>query len=1048
MSNTPWSQARVIRGACGLLLCILAAGVRLAVAQTSTATLTGTVVDVTAAALGNADLTLTAVATSKVTQLRSAANGGFVFTGVLPGRYVLRASYIGFASTEIGDLLLNAGDRIVLRVELTPAAQGESLVVRGEARTINTAPALSTVVDRQFVENLPLNGRSLQSLFELTAGVVIVPVRNSSQEGGQFSVNGQRSNANYFTVDGVSAASGLSSGDILFGAPGQSGAGSLPALTALGGTNGLVSVDALEEFRIHTSGYAPEFGRMPGGQVSLVTRSGTNKFRGNISEYFRDEAMDANDWFLNRAGLAKPELSQHDFGGVVGGPLMRDRAFFFISYEGLRLIQPRALTANTPTLQARLTAAPFLRPFVEAFPLPNGAERSDGTADFTAGYSDPSRFDSYSGRVDYRAGAMTLFARTSITPSYARNRSFGTPSSVSTVHADNKSMTVGSTWTLSRSMIHDLRANYSTTSSPMTFELDDFGGAIVPSESTAFFRAGRDPSNSAFQFTLSAVGGLRWGLYTGNKQRQLNIVDTFTVNSGDHEIKAGVDFRRSTPVLGGDDLQTDLLSVSRANLPRGIGTYQMFARDSGRVVGAFNNISLFTQDTWRMSARLTATYGLRWEFVPPPYSVEGEEPITLDNLDSPYGGQVKLAPRGTDLWEKRFNNIAPRLGVSYVVSERPGAQLVVKGAWGRFYDLGLGVIANTFRSYPFQNGAAYSNVDLANAPASLAALPIPNATTPPFQIYVMDRELELPLTYQWNLSIEQGLGASQKISVAYAGAEGRKQVKLDGYTIALLDWPTDPRRINVNKNQGYSSYKSLQVQYQRRLHRGWQSLVSYTLGSSRDTSSSDAISGVPVERVPPSLDYGYSDYDVRHSFAAALTWRSPELIPDSLVRSIASDWSVDVMLRARSGFPVDIRATVPFPPDQESVRPDAMPGQSFWLDDASAPAGRRLNPGAFAVPSPGNQGSLPRGAVRGFSAHQVDLAIHREIRLFDHLRVQLRGEMFNLLNTPHFGDPNAVVSSAIFGLSRQMLSASLGGLNSTYQLGGPRSTQLAVKILF
>src|SRR3712207_4965476 len=197
--------------------------------------------------------------------------------------------------------------------------------------TLFRSPSTGVVFDRKEVERLPLNGRSLQSLFEFVPGAVLT--RASFVEQGQFSVNGQRANANYFTVDGVSANVGVSAG----AAPGQAAAGSLPALTVLGGTNNLVSVESIEEFQIQTSSYAPEHGRTPGAHVSVVTRAGTNEFHGSLFNYFRDDALDANDWFANSRALAQAKLRQNDFGGTLGGPLRRDRTFFFASYEGLRL---------------------------------------------------------------------------------------------------------------------------------------------------------------------------------------------------------------------------------------------------------------------------------------------------------------------------------------------------------------------------------------------------------------------------------------------------------------------------------------------------------------------------------------------------------------------------------------------------------------------------------------------------------------------------------------------------------------------------------------
>ena len=198
--------------------------------------------------------------------------------------------------------------------------------------------AVSTVVDRQFAENLPLNGRSFQTLIQLTPGVVLTT--SSYASDGQFSVNGQRADSNYWMVDGVSANIGVSSSS----AATDTLSGSLGGFSAQGGTNSLVSVDAMQEFRIQTSTFAPEFGRTPGGQISIVTRSGTNQFHGTAFDYFRNDVLDANNWFNGTSTtppLPKAEERQNDFGGTFGGPIIKDRTFFFFSYEGLRLRLPQ-----------------------------------------------------------------------------------------------------------------------------------------------------------------------------------------------------------------------------------------------------------------------------------------------------------------------------------------------------------------------------------------------------------------------------------------------------------------------------------------------------------------------------------------------------------------------------------------------------------------------------------------------------------------------------------------------------------------------------------
>ncbi len=232
------------------------------------------------------------------------------------------------------------------------------------------------MIDHTFVQNLPLNGRSFQTLIILTPGVVVTATAFDDQ--GQFSVNGQRADANYFTVDGVSANFGVTGYFPLV----QAGGGALPALSASGGTNSLVSLDAMQEFRIQTSSFAPEFGRTPGGQISVVTRSGTNSFHGTAFDYFRNSVLDANDWFVNFHHLPKPQERQNDFGGVFGGPVFKDKTFFFFSYEGLRLHQPSTQETVVPDAASRQQAPATMQPYLNAYPVANGAELGAGLAQF------------------------------------------------------------------------------------------------------------------------------------------------------------------------------------------------------------------------------------------------------------------------------------------------------------------------------------------------------------------------------------------------------------------------------------------------------------------------------------------------------------------------------------------------------------------------------------------------------------------------------------------------------------------------------------------
>src|SRR6266436_450232 len=272
------------------------------VGQTETATVSGLVTDRTGAAVSGAEVRLQSVERGTVTTTTTNDPGIYVFPSVHPGQYQISIQKQGFKQVDLLGLIVNVQDHIEQNFRLEVGSVAESITVNANDLKINTTDAaVGTVVDRQFAENLPMNGRSFQTLIQLTPGVVLTPANGS--DNGQFSVNGQRAASNYWMVDGVSANFGSGAGFL----PGGEGVGGgLPGFSVQGGTNSLVSVDALQEFRIQTSTYAPEFGRTPGGQISIVTRSGTNQFHGAAFDYLRNDVFDANNWFANSTKQRKP----------------------------------------------------------------------------------------------------------------------------------------------------------------------------------------------------------------------------------------------------------------------------------------------------------------------------------------------------------------------------------------------------------------------------------------------------------------------------------------------------------------------------------------------------------------------------------------------------------------------------------------------------------------------------------------------------------------------------------------------------------------------
>ena len=1006
------------------------------IAQSATATLSGTVVDENDALISNVGITVTNIETGLQRQTTTTSSGYFVAPHLLPGRYNVTASRQGFAKLEVRNVILNLNDQRPLNLQMKVGEIAELITVEGSSLIQAESAAVGTVIDRQFVENLPLNGRSFTTLLELTPGAVL------TKTPGQFSVNGQRTNANYFTVDGVSANVAIDP----FIQIAQTAGGSLPAFSALGTTSNLVTIDALQELNIQGSTYSPEFGRLPGAQVAAVTRSGTNEFHGTVFEYFRNDVLDANDWFANSRGLNKPALRQNNFGGVLGGPILRDRTFFFFSYEGLRLRQPQVGITAVPARSARAVSPSQIQPFLNAFPFPNGGDLGNGLEEFSAGYSNPSRLDATSIRVDHSFGhRFTLYGRYNRAPSEAAQRggTFDTPVSLNSstqLLFQTDTVTIGAIQVLGSRATNDIRANYSRNSGSNIYSIDSFGGA-VPLNDEAIFPPFASSQDSLFGFSLSDQVVFFVGRNAKNYQRQINVVDNLALAKNNHQFKFGVDFRHLTPILDTSLYfqQASFRGVSGALT--GIAAGVQVSGKSGKATTTVNNFSAYAQDTWRVGNRFTFTYGVRWEYNPPASITADNPPLLATGIENP--PTIHLAPPGSS-WTTSSSNLAPRFGIAYQLSDKPGQELVARGGFGIFYDTAGGMAGSVL------GGTNSSATLIFNAPfplSSTQATPLPPSNPiPPYSLMTaFESDLSLPRTYQWNAALEQSLSLKQTVTAAYVGAAGRNLLRRERY------FRPNSEFINVNAftDAATSDYHALQVQYQRRLSHGLQSLASYSWSHSIDISSNESSLTLPGATVDPRFDRASSDFDVRHSFSAGLTYDIPKTLPHGFLDRLIRNWSLDALFRARTATPVNILTGTRLFGVFNVLRPDLISGVPQYLQDPTVAGGRRINATAFSTPPPNRQGNLGRNALRGFSATQLDMGVHRRFTLSERLAVQFRAEFFNILNHPNFADPESNLSvPGLFGRSTMMLGRSLGGLNPLYQMGGPRSIQFAMRLQF
>jgi hypothetical protein len=1028
-------------------------------AQTETATLSGVIQDPKGGAVPDVEVTATRIETGTAATTKTNGAGIYFFTGLMPGHYHLMVHKPGFKEIAIKEFQLYVQDKLEQNFSLEIGSVSETVTVTASGLNVNTTDAsVSTVIDRNFAENLPLNGRSFNTLLQLTPGVVIAPIVGPAS--GQFSIAGQRASANNFLVDGVSANFGVAPSQ----GQGTAGTGSAQAFSALGGTSSLVSVEALQEFRVETSSFAPEFGRSPGGQVIINTRSGTNDFHGGVYEYFRNDVMDANNWFNNWAipRIPKAPERHNDFGGFLGGPIRSDKTFFFASYEGARLRQPNTQLIRVPSEYARMTAPSQLAPFLAAYPQPDDKTVTPGvyTGNLTGSYSNPATLDAGSIRVDHIFNSrFSLFGRYNEAPSESAQRR-GSLNDLQASEVNTRTITIGSSMTLGARLSDSFRANYSVQNSSSTDSLDSFGGAVPPSPSFLAPKLANADSAYLSFFPLDGTSNYFTGPNARNRARQLNFADDLTFVRGTHQLKFGADYRAI--YLDFRPFQASLVyfPLSLQSFISTSTVLEILGQSANPTYLLAQSTSLYAQDTWKLTHRLTFTYGLRWELSPAPSPRNGSKLAAWQNVDNP--AALAVAPFGTPLWSTAYTNFAPRVGMAYNLTEK--GDFVLRGGWGMFYDLasdGVALMGQGFTAHATET-PFFVPVPLSDASTFIPAIslqpPYPNMTVG------FAPDLKLPRSYQWNVAVEKSFGGQQVVSLTYVGQAGRDLLRQKALNLPNSNFLGS---FLLTENDARSNYNALQVQFRRPLSGHLQALASYTYSHSLDSASDDVVTAISGPTISSANDYASSNFDVRHSFSAGLTYVIPGA-KNGVLGHLSRDWSIDTVIVARSGFPFNANFTGTDPFFGPGPRPDLNPGQPFYvygtqcanafqalgalLPGQGCPGGRGVNPNLFnTTPPSGRQGTEGRNDIPGFGLTQVDLSLDRRFHLTERVNLQFRADAFNLFNHPQFLNP---IPSPDQGpslssyLSTHTLNQGLGGLNALFQDGGPRSLQLSLRVTF
>ncbi|MBI3651091.1 MAG: TonB-dependent receptor [Acidobacteria bacterium] len=1037
------SSTTIYQGACRYALSILLIVLCLDAArsQAINASLSGVCRDPGGLALAEVNLTVKNLDTGMARRTLTDDGGRYYMASLAPGRYVIEVSKSGFQTEVRQGVNLSISHEVRLDFMLQVGNLDERLEVIASASLVEAAnSALSEVVDEKKIRDLPLNGRDITQLIQLQPGVNVArtDVGDILSGGGgtRITVAGTRPAGNTFMLDGTII-------------------NNLGNRVATGATGQLTGIETIQEFRVLTSAYSAQFSRATGGAFNIITRSGSNTFHGSLFEFLRNDNLDARNFF----DLEKPEFRRNQFGFSVGGRLLKNRTFFFVSYEGLRENLGRTIIRTVPDMDARkglvagarVAINPLVQPYLKLFPLPTfDPTPADGAALFVGQFNQPAREDFFTVRLDHNfSDADTLMARYTFSDS---KRRFITDETFPDFPNQN----------LNRPQYLTLRA--SKIISPRATNELQFGFARSnPAEDIA----PTDPLTKLSFITGQAIGTISisgFDVFGTDRnvprrltQNSYQLGDQFTLHKGRHVVIAGVQFERfQYNVISTSRSRGEFTFSSLADFLRGKArTFEGLLPSANDVARSYRQSLLgwFVQDEFKPSRRLLLNFGLRHEFV----TVPSEQHGRLNNLRDPLDKQVSVG--------KPFitakDNFAPRLGFAWDL--KGDGKTALRGGAGIFFDQFLAHQwwNSIVRLAPFAITARASGVE-AEFPQGLAGLSALGRDA----VLAVDYDHGQSYVYQYNLNLQHELFAQTVITVAYVGSRGVKLSRESDWNIGA---PGNPTRRNPNFTRirfrtwdANSFYNALQLGLNRRFSGGVQLQGAYTLSKSVDDASSglgrSEFSNGQQRTSDPfdhKRDRGLSSFDVRQNFVVNFTvemgQRLAQLSADKVIRKVLGGWQMSGIITVSSGIPftpiiindIDGDGT-----DDNEQRPNLKPGRSN--NPVTGRVEQWFDPSAFTSLPSGTRGNLGRNTIIGPGLATFDLALVKKFkaaRLSEKLEIQFRAEAFNLLNRANFALP-ARSNLEIFSTAGSDAKAlpNVGRITTTATTS--RQLQLALRMSF
>lgn len=1042
LANT-WSKRAL------LLVLLFALSKAPALGQVSTGIISGTITDPQGAMVPGAAVTIKSLDTGLGRRVLSDEKGSYRAVGLSTGHYELRVEQQGFDAQVRTGLTLTVAQEMVVNFDLKVRSVTAEVVISGDAAQVETTVStLNGLVDEKKIRDLPLNGRDMAQLILLQPGVTNsrASVQSSNTgRGTRFSVAGSRPSQNLFTLDGTTI------NDALNNTP-----GSAQGL--------LIGVETVKEFRVLTNTYSAEYGRATGGVFVAVTKSGTNDLHGSLFEFLRNDLFDARNFFDKE----KPAFRRNQFGFTIGGPIAKNRSFYFGSYEGLRERKGITTVSIVPDSNARLGTLPGQAtitvdkrslPILDLYPFPNGKNFSDGTAEFIGTTNRVSDGDFFTVKLDHKfVESDTMFVRYLFDDSeQLLPRNF--PEFPNLAVNRKQVVTIQEMKVISAQIVNEARFGFnrstpaelvSTTSRSLSMIAGkDLGEVNVSGLSDV----GTDRTNPKLFFQNNFQAGDSLFLTRGRHNLKFgDSFDRFQVN-GNSESRTRGQLRFRT--------LTDLLRFRVQDL-------QGASSDSDFIRGYRQSLlGFFIHDDFKATSRLTLNVGLRYEFATTPFEVNGKVSNLRDILDK----QVTV---GDPYFMPSRLGFAPRVGFAYDVFGN--GKTALRGGFGLFHEQPLFNLYRNpvFRSLPYVNRGRLAQADVPSLPVSGSLFKGVDQITETF-------EFRLRPTYvmQFNLNVQKEIFPGGVVSVAYVGSRGVNLFGMGDVNTAvpiLSDgrefFPAGAKRRNPTFDQvrkifqGFNSfYNSLNIGFVKQFSRGLQFQSSYTYGKSIDdrsgTSGRQEYSNGQARGFDPynrRLDRGRSDYDVRHNFVANATYELPfGKGLKGMNGQLWSGWQLNTIITLSSGVPFS--PLVSGDPDRDATddnaaRPNRAAGVSL-IPQGGRTVDLWFNPAAFAPPELGFRGTAGRNIVTGPNFKSVDFSIVKNFPIGEKRALQFRAEMFNLFNRANFDLPsNSQDGEQIFTYipasgntpARFDPTASVGRIFST--VGDSREIQFALKFIF